>query len=122
MPSKNKRAAIRQASLNQRRKRRSSRAQNANSPHSTTPTKEIRRAPGGAENVQTQAASTAAPSAPTIAPTAMPTAARRRTSRAGRLQLEPLTMYPYLAPELKRIGAITGAIALILTALTFVLG
>ena len=38
-----------------------------------------------------------------------------------RAQQEPLPMYGYLGSELKRIGALTGLIAVALMVLTFVL-
>ena len=38
-----------------------------------------------------------------------------------RAQQEPLPMYGYLGSELKRIGTLTGLIAVVLTVLTFVL-
>ena len=122
MPSKsrNRRAASRQAQLSGRRRRRAGRprVEAAAQPQ----VQEVRR--------QTRpAAKTAAAPVPEVASTAqtqetkspVATQSRRRSSRA-RAPMEPLRMYPYLGSELRRIGALTGVMAITLAVLTFVLG
>ena len=125
MPSKNKRAASRQAQLSQRRRRRGGRGRGA--VHESRPTSEV------AQASEEQSGSTTGTSVATRTVSAVPrppvgvstpvresTGARSRSARA-RAQAEPLQIYPYLGPELRRIGALTGVIVIALAILTVIL-
>ena len=123
MPSKSRRAASRQAQLSGKRRRRDGRSRGATTSSTTEQerTHEVRRqtrpsvaaaSPSTTEATGTvQAAQTAAPAV---------AATRRRSSRL-RTPVEPLPMYQYLGSELRRIGALTGLVAITLAVLTVVL-
>ena len=119
MPSKNKRAASRQAQLRQRRRR----GGRARSPARAEAAPEVRRTsalqrPAGA--VATAAPITTTATAPQALEARESPIARRRASRA-RVQLEPLPMYAHLGSEIRRIGALMGLVVVALAALTVVL-
>ncbi len=120
MPSKNKRAASRQAQLRQRRRR----GGRARSPaRAEAAPAEVRRTsalqrPAGA--VATAAPITTTAPAPQALEARESPIARRRASRA-RVQLEPLPMYAHLGSELRRIGALMGLVVVALAVLTVVL-
>lgn len=132
MPSKNKRAASRQAKLSQRRRRRGGgrrqRTSERPTAEATVTSSAANRRRGAATAVatQNQTPTVAVPSAPASErpPRSVAAAPRARTraaqSRAA--TYEPLPMYAYLGSELKRIGAIAAVMALALAALTVVLG
>ena len=126
MPSKRKRAASRQAQLSQRKRRRSGRARNdaasqaeQDGAGTATPAPVRTPTPRPATVVAPTAPRPAAARAPSMA--ASPRLRGGRAARMIRAQQEPLPMYGYLGSELKRIGALTGLIAVALTVLTFVL-
>ncbi len=132
MPSKNKRAALRQAKLSQRGRRRGGtrRRRNAGQIEDSPSTPVVasgRNRAATAATAQTPTASVAATSdtsarrTPTVA--AAPSArTRTRTARNRATGYQPLPMYAYLGSELKRIGAITVVMAVALAALTVALG
>ena len=120
MPSKSKRRASRQAQLSGRRRRREGRPRGeaATQSHVQEMRRQTRPSP--------ETATVSAPEAPSAvqsreATAAVATRSRRRSSRA-RAPMEPLQMYPFLGSELRRIGALTGLMAIALAVLTFVLG
>ena len=120
MPSKSKRRATRQAQLSGRRRRREGRPRGEAAAQSNV--QEVRRQ----VRPEPVAATVSAPETPSTvqsqeATAAVATRSRRRSSRA-RAPMEPLQMYPYLGSELRRIGALTGLMAVALGVLTFVLG
>lgn len=119
MPSKSKRRASRQAQLSGRRRRRGGRPRGEATAQSHV--QEVRRQarPAVATAVESRP-ETPAPVQPRQ-PVAAAPSTRRRSSRA-RTPLEPLQMYPYLGSELRRIGALTGLVAITLAVLTVVLG
>ena len=122
MPSKgrSKRAATRQAQLSGRRRRRTGRprVEATEQPQVQEVRRQARPSPATATASAPETPSTARAQETTPA---VATQARRRSSRA-RAPMEPLQMYPYLGSELRRIGALTGLMAIALAVLTFVLG
>ena len=125
MPSKNKRAATRQAKLSQRRRRRDGSRKQRTGEQPAERATAAHAAPAAAQT-QTQT-----PSGAVLAPEtsqrqsrsiAAAPRARTRASQNRAATYEPLPMYAYLGSELKRIGAITAAMAVALAALTVVLG
>ena len=123
MPSKKKRIASRQAQLSQRKRRRSGRGKNqaatqAAEDEATTSAPVRATVPRPATAVAPTAPRPAAARAPSVA--ASPRS-RGRAASMIRAQQQPLPMYGYLGSEIKRIGALTGLIAVVLTVLTFVL-
>ncbi len=124
MPSKKKRVASRQAQLSQRKRRRSGRGRNQAASQAeqdesaTTAPTAIRRT---ASRPAAAAATAPRPAAARATSVAASPRARGRAARMVKAQQEPLPMYGYLGSELKRIGALTGLIAIALVILTFVL-
>ena len=64
----------------------------------------------------------AKPAATAAAPTAVSTAAARPARRARRAPEAAVAEYPYMKPELIRIGAMSSVVLVIIAGLTFVLG
>ena len=124
MPSKRKRVASKQAQLSQRKQRRSGRGRNQ---AATQAAEDGAATPAPVRATSARPAPVAAPTAPRPAAARVPSMAASPRSRGGRAarmvraQQEPLPMYGYLGSELKRIGALTGLIAVVLVVLTFVL-
>ena len=123
MPSKSRRAASRQAQLSGRRRRRGGRTREATAQAATAQPQvhEVRRqsrSSAATANPTTLAPSEAVQPRQTAAPST--TTTRRRASRP-RTPVEPLQMYPYLGSELRRIGALSGLVAITLAVLTVVL-
>lgn len=118
MPSKgrSRRAASRQAQLSGRRRRRGGRPRAETAVQSQV--QQVRRQARPAVTAATVEAPSTVQRRDTTSTVQSQT--RRRSTRA-RAPLEPLQMYPYLGSELRRIGALTGLMAITLTILTFVL-
>lgn len=119
MPSKSKRAASRQAQLSGRRRRRGGRPRAQATAATTTAARppEVRRQSSASTPTAERLAGTSQRQQ-AVTPATAPT--RRRTSRP-RAPVEPLQMYPYLGSELRRIGALSGLVAITLAVLTVVL-
>ena len=130
MPSKNKRAASRQAKLSQRRRRRGGgrRQKTIEQPTANLAAPGRRRANPAAATAtaQAQTPAVAAPAAPTAQrrsrSVAAAPSARTRAAQNRAATYEPLAMYAYLGSELKRIAAVTALMAVALAALTVVFG
>ena len=119
MARKSRRVAAKQAELGQRKRKAAK--HNTGVEASLPAARETTYASGGATATSTTAAApaeTAAPNAATAtlaAPRPVP-AERRAPAAASR------TVNPYIWPEIKRIGIITGFIVVILGVLTVVMG
>ena len=131
MPSKNKRAASRQAKLSQRRRRRVGGRRQKTTERSATSAAGVTVASGRRSSTPTAATQTrtpavAVPSASTAQRPARHVAAapraRTRAAQNRAATYEPLPMYAYLGSELKRIGAVAAVMAVALATLTVVLG
>ena len=113
MPSKSRRAASRQSQM-KRKRRGKSRAQEFDA----GPTEP--RQPVATDDAAEEAGVEVAVAAPAAVE---PQAVGRRVQRSRRQAAsETPLVYNYLGSEVKRIGAITGLIVIILVVLTFVLG
>ena len=110
MPSKSQRAASRQARVRNRRKK----GRPAPQTFQAAPTQRRQEDEEAAAMPSTPAAA-AAPSMTSTAPV-------RPARRARRAQEVAAAEYPYMKPELIRIGSISSVVLLIIVALTFVLG
>ena len=122
MPSKRKKAASRQAQLSQRKRHRSGRGRN----QAASQAEQDEAATPAPVRTPVSRPVAAKPPPPRPATARVPSLAasprsRGRAARMVRAQQEPLPMYGYLGSELKRIGALTGLIAVALMVLTFVL-
>ena len=121
MPSKRNRVASKQAQLSQRKRRRSGRGRNQ---VATQAAEDGAATPAPVRAASARPAPVAAPRPAAARVPSMAASPRSRGGRAARMvraQQEPLPMYGYLGSELKRVGALTGLIAVVLTVLTFVL-
>ena len=110
MPSKSQRAASRQARVRNRRKK----GRPAPQTFQAAPTQRRQEDEEAAAMPPTPAAA-AAPSMTSTAPV-------RPARRARRVEEAAAAEYPYMKPELIRIGAISSVVLLIIVGLTFVLG
>ena len=112
MPSKSQRAASRQARVRNRRKKGRAAPQT------------FQAAPTQRRQEDEEAAATAPkPSAATATAPSMVSTAPARPARRARVAQEAATAeYPYMKPELIRIGAISSVVLVIIAGLTFVLG
>ncbi len=109
MPSKSQRAASRQARVRNRRKKGRAAPQT------------FQAAPTQRRQEDEEAAATAPPA--TAAAPSMASTAPVRPARRARVAQEAATAeYPYMKPELIRIGAISSVVLVIIAGLTFVLG
>ncbi len=122
MPSKRRRVASRQAELSQRKRRSRNRAAQTDVPARPTTSPSPASTEGQGDQIEGGAQAAAAPRPATIP--AQPRQASRQ-SRAGRrrtpARVEPLPTYSRLGSELRRIGAITFVIVVLLGILTAVL-
>ena len=111
MPSKSQRAASRQARVRNRRKK--------GRPAPQT----FQAAPAQRRQEDEEAAAMAAkPVATAAAPSMASPAAARPARRARRAPEAATAEYPYMKPELIRIGAMSSVVLVIIAGLTFVLG
>ena len=110
MPSKSQRAASRQARVRNRRKK--------GRPAPQT----FQAAPTERRQEDEEAAAMAPKPAAAPAPSMTSTAPARPARRAARAQEAATAEYPYMKPELIRIGAISSVVLVIIAGLTFVLG
>ena len=110
MPSKSQRAASRQARVRNRRKKGRAAPQN------------FQAAPTQRRQEDEEAAAMPPTPAPAAAPSMASTAPVRPARRASRAQEVAAAEYPYMKPELIRIGAISSVVLIIIAGLSFVLG
>ena len=111
VPSKSQRAASRQARVRNRRKK--------GRPAPQT----FQAAPAQRRQEDEEAAAMAAKPVATAAAPSMATATAARPARRARRAPEAATAeYPYMKPELIRIGAMSSVVLVIIAGLTFVLG
>ena len=110
MPSKSQRAASRQARVRNRRKK--------GRPAPQT----FQAAPAQRRQEDEEAAAMPPSPATATAPSMTSTAPVRPARRAQRAQEVAAAEYPYLKPELIRIGAISSVVLIIIAGLSFVLG
>ena len=113
MPSKSQRAASRQARVRNRRKK----GRPAPQTFQAAPTERRPEDEEAAAMAPSPAAATAG-----AAPSMTSTAPARPARRARRAEEAAAAEYPYMKPELIRIGAISSVVLLIIVGLTFVLG
>ena len=111
MPSKSQRAASRQARVRNRRKK----GRPAPQTFQAAPTQRRQEDEEAVAMAPKPAATAAAPSMTSTAPV-------RPARRVARAQETAAAEYPYMKPELIRIGAISSVVLLIIAGLTFVLG
>ena len=111
MPSKSQRAASRQARVRNRRRK----GRPAPQTFQAAPTERRQEDEEAAAMVPKSAATAASPSMTSTAPV-------RPARRARRVQEAAAAEYPYMKPELVRIGAISSVVFIIIAGLTFVLG
>ena len=110
MPSKSQRAASRQARVRNRRRR-------------GRPAPQTFQAAPAERRPEDEEASAMAPKpAAAAAPSLTSTATARPARRAARVQETAPAEYPYMKPELIRIGAISSVVLIIIAGLSFVLG
>ena len=112
MPSKSQRAASRQARVRNRRKK----GRAAPQTFQAAPTERRQ------EDEEAAAAAPRPAAASATAPSMTSTAPVRPARRARRAEETATAEYPYLKPELIRIGAMSSVVLLIIVGLTFVLG
>ena len=112
MPSKSQRAASRQERVRNRRKK----GRPAPQTFQAAPTQRRQEDEEAVAMAPKPAAATAA------APSMASTAPVRPARRAGRAQESATAEYPYIKPELIRIGAISSVVLIIIAGLSFVLG
>ena len=112
MPSKSQRAASRQARVRNRRKKGRAAPQN----FQAAPTQRRQEDEEAAAITRTPAGAAAA------APSMTSTAPVRPARRARRVEEAAAAEYPYMKPELIRIGAISSVVLIIIAGLSFVLG
>ena len=111
MPKKSRRVAVKQAELGQRKRRA---AKHPSGVEAQVPIAQV----GAATRVEgpTEATPTEAP-----APIRPPDIPKLATQERPAPTAAPRTLNPYIWPEIKRIGVITGLILIILAVLTVVL-
>ena len=111
MPKKSRRVAVKQAELGQRKRRAPKHQSGVEAQEPIAQVGAATRVEGPTEAIPTEAA------APTVGPDIPRVVPRERPNSAA----APRPLNPYIWPEIKRIGVITGLVLMILAVLTVLL-